>query len=54
MVHDAGKMKVLADELTMFASQIGESAAGQGSHVNPWHIDDWLVRYRTALEGDHA
>jgi hypothetical protein len=35
----------LASDLTMLSSQIREAGRGEGALPNPWHIEDWLVRY---------
>ena len=40
----------LADELSMLASQIAESARDEGDAPHPWVFDDWLNRYRTLID----
>lgn len=42
-------MTALADELTMFASQLREHVSGAGDPPNPARLDDWLAEYRDAF-----
>lgn len=42
----------LGDRLAMFATQIKESAEGQGEPPHVFHLDDWLSDYRAATGSD--
>ena len=42
----------LADDLTMWASQIREAGRGDGALPSPWNIDDWLARYRWLYQAE--
>jgi len=42
----------LADQFSMFAGQLAEWAAGESEPVNPWHLDEWLAKYRRHLESN--
>ena len=55
MKNDNEEVIELADDLTMLASQIREAGQGEGALPHPWHIDDWLTRYRCLYRcGDDA
>lgn len=51
-MSNSNALTLLADQLSMFAVQIADAAAGHGEPVNPWHIDDWLASYRRELDKD--
>jgi hypothetical protein len=51
-------MEDLADMLAMYATQIRESARGEGDPPHPNRLDDWLIDYRHRYQalangGDH-
>lgn len=47
------KLRLLAESLSMLASQIGEAADDKNNQLpNPWRFDDWLRAYRDVFSED--
>ena len=54
MNKDDEQVIELADDLTMLATQIREAGRGEGALPNPWHVDDWLARYRWLYQAERG